>query len=222
MRSYLQGRFENTAFCLLAPDGETRLTGSGRSPTQLFRTTEAFVEKLESIAAQYPAQGDLDDAALPDFHSFTLALNVASADQRLLLLVAGQAERLAKVEKRLRPLAWHADVQGKFHLDMESERTWQAPLSLSEEAAPGIYVIEPDTFGLTGVVLGKLSLDATPKDIRSILALANAKHAKAKKKDYSEHVREGRTKGKTIEMAMPFGEDRDGDGEIDHRGGLRR
>ena len=42
---------------------------------------------------------------------------------------------------------------------------------------------------------------------------------RTKKKVYSSHVVEGRKQGKRIEMAMPFGEDRDGDGKIDHRGG---
>ena len=40
-----------------------------------------------------------------------------------------------------------------------------------------------------------------------------------KKKIYSSHVVEGRRQGKRIEMAVPFGEDRDGDGKIDHRAG---
>jgi hypothetical protein len=32
VRSFLDGRFENTAFCILAPDGKERLSGTGRSP----------------------------------------------------------------------------------------------------------------------------------------------------------------------------------------------
>ena len=51
----------------------------------------------------------------------------------------------------------------------------------------------------------------------------NSKYAdRTEKKNYSDHVAKGRRLGKTIEMAVPFGEDRDGDGVIDKRGGSRR
>ena len=49
VRSHLNGRFENTAFCVLAPDGETRLTRSGRGPRQVFRND--LVAGLKEIAA---------------------------------------------------------------------------------------------------------------------------------------------------------------------------
>ena len=37
VRKFLDGRFENTAFCILAPDGETQLSGTGRGPEQALR-----------------------------------------------------------------------------------------------------------------------------------------------------------------------------------------
>ncbi|NNE93410.1 MAG: hypothetical protein HKN23_17330, partial [Verrucomicrobiales bacterium] len=34
VRTFLNGSFANTAFCLLSPDGKERLSGSGRGPEQ--------------------------------------------------------------------------------------------------------------------------------------------------------------------------------------------
>ena len=224
VRSHLNGRFANTAFCVLAPDGETRLTGSGRSPSQLYPRTEDFVSKLESILTKYPEKEQAAVPPLPDFNSFKLALNIASADQRVLMLIAGPADQLGKTEKRLRPLVWNADVQGRFHIDLETDAaSWQKPLALSEDASSGIYVIQPGTYGLEGAVLERLDLSTKPKAILAALVNANTKHAETtEKKVYANHVRGGRAQGKSIEMAMPFGEDRDADGEIDQRGGRRR
>ena len=52
---------------------------------------------------------------------------------------------------------------------------------------------------------------------------ANTKFAAStKKKVYSTHVAKGEAAGIYFEGNVPYGEDRDGDGEIDHRGGGRR
>ena len=65
-----------------------------------------------------------------------------------------------------------------------------------------------------------LSLNASNSNLLKAMVVANRDYAKStKKKIYSSHVVEGRRQGKRIEMAVPFGEDRDGDGKIDHRAG---
>ena len=222
VRSYLNGRFANTAFCILAPDGKERLTRSGRSPQMALGGDVA--SSMDEIAARYQTRGDLSEAALPDFPSFKLALNVAAADQRLLVLLAGSETKVVTVEKRLRSLAWDPEMQGRYHYDSDSTGAWKKPLSHSgDDTAPGIYIVEPDAFGLEGKIVTKLPMDAPSGAVRDALAKANAEFAKTtEKKDYSAHVSEGRREGISIEMAMPFGEDRDGDGEIDARGRNRR
>jgi hypothetical protein len=97
-----------TAFCLLAPDGKKRLSGTGRSPSMGLRTGgrrgnrdaqgEAVIKEMARIADNYPGNGDADEPVVQDFHSFRQALNVASADQRLLLFVAASG----KTRKTLR------------------------------------------------------------------------------------------------------------------------
>lgn len=223
VRSYLNGKFANTAFCLLAPDGEERLTRSGRGPRQALGGDEDFAQVLLDIAAKYEPRGDVREAAMPDFPSFKLALNVSAADQRLLVLLAGPEDRLAKAEKRLQSLAWDAKVQGRLHYDLETSDAWKKPLSLGKEASPGIYVIQPDPYGLEGKVMKHLALDSPIKAIKTAMTNANASFNKTtSKRVYTEHVAEGRRQGITINMAMPFGEDKDGDGEIDPRRGNRR
>ena len=224
VRSHLNGRFENTAFCIFAPDGKTRLTRSGRGPSQVFRGEADLASKLDAIASKYEPKGDVRKASVPDFNSFKLALNIASDDQRVLALIAAPKEQLPRPEKRLRALAWNPKIQGRFHFDQESDASWQGPLSQSGDPTPGIYLIRPGTFGLEGAVSERLELDAKPEAILKALAKANESYAKTtEKKVYGEHIIAGRKQDKRIEMAVPFGEDRDGDGEIDHRGpGPRR
>ncbi|MFT4638294.1 MAG: hypothetical protein ACI8T1_001613 [Verrucomicrobiales bacterium] len=223
VRSHLNGRFENTAFCILAPDGETRLSRSARSPSQVYGEASDFVSELKAILTKHEPKIDDREAPVPDFHSFKLALNIASADQRVLVLLTAPEDQLAAAESRLRRLSWNPKVQGRFHFDLESTGTWKEPLSQKADAGAGIYLINPGEYGLEGTVIERLDLDAGPEQILTSLAKANDTYAKTtKKKIYSDHVQEGRSEGKRIEMAVLFGEDRDGDGEIDRAPGRGR
>ena len=97
VRSFLNGRFENTAFCILSPDGKERLSGTGRSPRQGLgqgrgvRRGEGelntVVPAMEGIAKKYRTKNEEEAPVLPDFHTFRQALNVTSGDQRLLIVV---------------------------------------------------------------------------------------------------------------------------------------
>ena len=80
--------------------------------------------------------------------------------------------------------------------------------------------MRPGEFGLEGEIVKSLPLNASNETLLQEMVSANRDYAKrTKKKVYSSHVVEGRKQGKRIEMAMPFGEDRDGDGKVDQRGG---
>ena len=219
VRSHLGGRFENTAFCVLAPDGQKRLTRSGRGPNHVTRNFEAFT----ALAEDYSPKGGVLDSRVPDLNSFSLALNVASADQQVLVVIAGPEGDIAEAGKRMRAIAWSDEMIGRFQYDLETDlKTLEKPLS-RKKPKPGIYVIKPDTFGLDGEVMTFLPLEAKLPDIKSAMVQGNKQFARTtKKKVYSTHVADGRREGKRIQMAMPFGEDRDGDGKIDHRAGAGR
>ena len=112
---------------------------------------------------------------------------------------------------------------GRFQYDFETDlKKLDKPLSL-KGAKPGIYIIKPGTFGLDGEVMTCLALDVELPALKAAMLQGNTQFSRTtKKKVYSTHVAEGRREGKSIRMAMPFGEDRDGDGKIDHRAGAGR
>lgn len=216
VRSHLGGRFENTAFCVIAPDGKERLTRSGRGPQHISRD----FDDIAAIADRYKSRGDILNSHIPDFNSFALALNVSSADQKILLLIAGDEDEIVAAGKRIRSVVWNKNVMGRFNYDFESDSSsWTGPLS-SKSKGSGFHLIRPGEFGLEGQIVMSLSLNASNSNLLKAMVVANRDYAKStKKKIYSSHVVEGRRQGKRIEMAVPFGEDRDGDGKIDHRAG---
>lgn len=175
---------------------------------------------MDAIAASYRPQGESKDDVVQDFHTFRQALNVASADQRVLLLVAGSDAEVAKQLESLKPVANDDSVIGRFHIDFDTTDTWQEPLSQQSENASGFYLIHPGEFGLKGTVVEQLPLETGSEPL--LTALDNARKAYAagtEKKVYSSHVAKGREEGVYFEGAVPYGEDRDGDGVIDKRGG---
>ncbi len=221
VRSYLNGRFENTAFCILSPDGKERLSASGRSPRHGLGGD--LVGALNEIAKKYKTKGESSVAVVPDFPNFRLGLNVASADQRLLVLVSGTEEELKAARKTLPAVSNDAEILGKFHYDFESDTSsWKEALS-GKTGQRGIMIVAPDAFGQEGKVMKRLVLNTKPADLKKALLEANATFAKeTPKKVYGDHVQAGRRQGIEWKMPMEYGEDRDGDGKIDFRGPPRR
>ncbi|MDA7790257.1 hypothetical protein N8967_06000, partial [Akkermansiaceae bacterium] len=87
----------------------------------------------------------------------------------------------------------------------------------------GIQIIVPDTYGQKGRIIKSLPLETKAEKLKAALLKANETFVKTtEKKNYQNHVQEGRRKGVKWTMPMEFGEDRDGDGKIDHRAGRRR
>ena len=233
VRSFLQGRFENTAFCILAPDGETRLSGTGRSPSMGLRSggggrrgpgggNDLVIEGMEKIAKKYRSKGAADGAVVQDFHSFRQGLNVASGDQRLLLYVVAPEKERKTLRTSLRPVLHDEEIVGRFHTDFaesKEDAKWRESVT-GERAMSGLFIIRADQFGQSGTVMAELPLSVDGVELKSALLKANREFAKTeKRKVYREHVSEGRREHIHFENAVPYGEDRDGDGEIDHRGG---
>jgi len=231
VRSFLDGRFENTAFCLLAPDGETRLSGTGRSPSQGLRQRRGpgrgregngVVEAMEQVAEKFRPRGTKEGAILQDFHSFRQGLNVASGDQRLMIFVVAAENDRKALRTGLRSLMSDKEIIGKFHTDFAEEgpdSQWRDAIK-GEKGKTGIFVIRADAFGQTGSVMEQLPVDVKTEELKKALLKANASFSKTeKRKVYSEHVAAGRRARVYFENGMPYGEDRDGDGVIDHRRG---
>jgi hypothetical protein len=220
VRTFLNGRFENSVFCMLAPDGQEWLSRASRGPEQVLGRSGA-TQALNRYALMYPAKADTKDALVQDFHSFRQALNVASADQRVLVLINAPANQESKLRESLRSVANAEAVIGRFHFDFEQGTQWKSKITGTRNE-PGIVLIHPGEFGLKGKVLKQLPLTAGSEQIIATMQQANAQFAATtEKKVYSQHVAKGSREGIYFEGAVPYGEDRDGDGEIDRRGGDR-
>ena len=236
IRSFLNGTFQNTAFCLLAPDGKKRLSRSGRAPWQVFgkrgfaakfNSNEITVAEMEKVAKEYEAKGDLLTPVVQDFHSFRQALNVASGDQRLLLFVSAATTEQEAIRNTLSTVVGDPEVVGRFHVDLageEGDEKWSEAISgVDSESQSTFFVIQSDKFGQKGTVLDQLVADASAEDIKAALLAANEKFAGLeKRKVYSDHVAEGKRERVQFDSGVEYGEDRDGDGEIDRRGGRRK
>ena len=236
VRELLDGRFANTAFCLLSPDGKTQLSRSGRAPWMSFsrvgprigdeELTEATVKAMTRIANRYRPQGDSSTPVAQDFHSFRQALNVASGDQRLLLYVAAHESSQNGIRETLSQVMGRSNIVGRFHVDFmgKEDQNWSEVVQGSKgKSKRGLFIIQAGQFGQEGQVVKQLSSDASADKIASALLAANTQFAKKEtRKDYGQHVAEGRRKGIYFEGNVEYGEDRDGDGKIDQRGGFDR
>ena len=73
----------------------------------------SIVEELEFAALSFERKGKDTEAVLQDFLSFRQALNVASADQRLLVFVDGGKAATRKLTPTLQKLFADEDIIGR-------------------------------------------------------------------------------------------------------------
>ena len=226
VRRLLGGKFVNTVFVLFDPTGERELSRTGRSPNQGLSTRgrkatdETVVSEMNRIVKDFEPKDDLQIAELQDFDSLKEAVNVASAEQRLLVLVNVNKTERAALSEKIKPVFTHADVIGKFHLDFldtEVDKNWTDLVTGTQEK-PGIMIVQSSQFGLDGKVVAQLPLGQTADEFKTSLLAENEKFAEAeKRKDYKSHILKGREQGIEYDSVIPYGEDRDGDGEIDRK-----
>lgn len=222
VRSILNGRYANTAFCIFDPQGRQRLSRSGRSPSQLIKQrsgddNEAVIKEMNRIASRYAPKRTDQGAVLQDFLSFKQALLVAAADQRLLVFVNAEQKAIEEVSPTLRELFSEEEMVGRFHVDFsgDEDRQWTGVIK-GAKSEPGIYVVRAGKYGLDGVVVTELPLTASKDELKKSLLADNEMYALIEtRKVYADHVFEGKRKGIKFESEIPYGEDRDGDGKID-------
>ena len=179
------------------------------------------VDRMNTIAALYPPEADVKQAIVPDFHTTRQALNVASADQRILVIAHGTEDDFVALRESLKSVASDSDVIGRVHFDFQSDLQSNTKIKgLTQKS--GIAIVRADEFGLSATVMQELPTNAAAESVVKALRAANSEFANTtEKKVYSTHVARGRKEGIYFEGNVPYGEDRDGDGEIDHRGGGR-
>ena len=227
VRSLLGGRFANTAFCIFDHQGKQRLSRSGRSPGSLVGRQseggdESIIKELNRISSRYQSSGESGPALLQDFDTFRQALNVASADQRLLVVVTSDNEA---TRQTLRKALSNDENVGIFHVDIvdgKPDDNWAKAIE-GERREPGILIVRSGQFGLQGNVMRHLPESASLEEIRDALRESNQEFASTeKRKDYDDHVAAGLRKGIFFENEIPYGEDRNADGIIDNQQRRRR
>lgn len=228
VRKFLNGKLVNTTFVVLSPDGKKQLCRASRSPSMSFgnrgdsekEILDDVLEAMHDLADGYATRGSIRAASVPDFYSFGQALNVSSADQRLLVYTVAPEVKRERAKQALQELANDPNMRGKFHFDFaeRGDAEWQKQVAGSN-ARTGIFIIRAGEFGLKGEVLAHFPLGTPIPSIRSQLMRLNAEFAATEKpKDHGAHIATARRKGIDYTNVIPHGEDRDGDENIDNLG----
>lgn len=209
------GQLENSVFAILAPDG-TKLTRAGRGPHMVFRgrgeagVVENMLEGMRKIAADYPGK-ESEERALPQLEDLRRALNASSCDIQPLVVVADtDAEaRAAKVEQ-VKKLAWSSKFVGIFSYVVVSDLAELAVIEGSKEAA-GVYVVQPDSYGLKGTILAR-DAGTDAGSLSRALGVGQEKFVGVTK-DSRKHIREGRQSGKNWDPEIPVTDPHSPEGE---------
>jgi hypothetical protein len=186
------GTLENTVFAMLTPDGTSYLARPGRSPQFAFRGVSEMAAAMKELVKKYPPRDA--PSAIPAMHDFRLALNTASCDSMPLIVAVGGGEAtLAK-------LAWAPELLGKWAYAPVS--TAKELLAAGMTAGPGIYAIEPDTYGQKGTILAQWPLTADVATLIRGLQDAQKRHNGAGK-DPPQHIANGTRLGVLWKSLLP-------------------
>ncbi len=193
------GELENTTFAILAPDGKTRLSRTGRTPDHVFDDAESMARFMDRTADEF--QGTSRGAPLPTVPDLRLGLDVASCDQRPLVVVAAPHGRLRTMVSRLEELAWSDEFVGRFRYVVQEGSDGLDSIDAFGET--GYFVVEASEFGLDGEVLVAMPSTASGEAIAEGLTEALDLFGTPASKNYREHMRRGHQLGIEWETAIP-------------------
>jgi hypothetical protein len=186
------GTLENTVFGMLSPDAKVYLTRPGRSPQMVFRTPPEMAAAMKQMVAPYPPKDQ--PTGIPAMQDFRLSLNTAACDSMPLVVAVGGGEAL------LARLAWTPELLGKWAY---SPVATEAELKAAGVAAkPGIYALEPDTYGQKATVISQWPLSTDPAAIIIGLKEAQKKH-NGQGKIANQHIESGIQKGVLWKSLLP-------------------
>ncbi|MHC4924525.1 MAG: thioredoxin family protein [Planctomycetota bacterium] len=198
------GEVENSTFCLLAPDGKTKLSRAGRSPQMVYRDASAMAGAMDKAVKKYALRGaDLVAKTLPASMNVRLGVNIASCDGRPVVLAWGtDAKAAAKVADSVNDLAWTKDFRGKFEYVVSGDSKERKIISGLKSSKSGVAVLQPGPYGLKATVLAQVTGEPDSKALEKVLSQGLKKH-KAEAKDSREHIRKGERMGVDWETAIP-------------------
>ena len=187
------GDLENTTFAILGPDGRTQLVRPGRSPDFAYRDSREMARSMKEIARKYPGRSGVD--SLPVITDLRLALNVASCDQRPLVILAGDSKSTRELELELGP--WARD-KGAGRVLFVRATTQECQRRLGSRVEPGIVVVQSSVYGDSGKILGVV------KPGEGEMALERAVDRFTIVQKYVRgHIEEGSRRGVRWQTAIP-------------------
>lgn len=154
LRKIYGSTLANTVFTILAPDGETPLIRPSRGPMRM--RPSQLATTLDRYAAEYNSNSETESKprSVPELKSLDLALNVASCDYLQLVVTIGKSkEELKDLQEKVNSLAWHKDLAGQFLFVSTTSDSDLRSLSGLPESKSGIFIVEPDPYGLLGKVI---------------------------------------------------------------------
>ena len=202
------GRLENTVFTVLDSEGEKNLIRSGRSPKWVSSSGKDFAEILKELAEEHveAPKGKTKARSLPVIEGLKLAMNVSACDSMPLVVAVGKNEKEAKKQRELlAPLAWSDEFIGRFRWVSLSGVEGLA----EHEGMPvgtGLYIVQPDPYGVTCEVLAKAKAGASSKALRTALTESLEAFEAPRFRRRGQHVREGERKGYSWEHATGHSE----------------
>ena len=191
------GELENSVFCILAPDGKTKLVRAGRSPHMTFRgapedSAQQMVEAMKRIAGKYKT--NKGDRNLPVIKDLRLAINVAACDALPLAIAVGATNARAVTK-----LAWDKKYAGRLvWVTVKDAASLKAIQGVDRKAS--VVIVQPDAYGRSATLLTQ-STDVAKS--ATALDAALKKHTSTPKGDHRRHVRTGRQQGVHWETEIP-------------------
>jgi len=199
------GELRNFGYCILSPDGKTKLRRSTRGPNFLYANSDAMVADLRQISAQYSGRTTTTTAnpAVPQMKSVRLGLNVASCDGLPSVVVLGKDQtEVDSLNQKLSGVIWDEQLTGKF---IYASTTNPSDLKTVPGAGfqTGILIIKPDAFGVKGQLLKIISPEVSGERLQE--SLLNAADAFTRiSKTHGLHVRNGRQTGTLWKTEIPI------------------
>jgi hypothetical protein len=196
------GTLRNTSFGILSSDGKRKLSRTGRSPNMVYGTATEFARALREIAVEQGTADKPPIAALPELADLRLALDVATADLRpLVVAYAEDSKELARLRELLQGPAWSKPLVGRLRyvvLDGAENLVDFEELNLK----PGVSVVQAEAYGRGGEILAHAGPSASAAELDALLATGLAEFD-AQSKDVRAHIRDGERAGIEWETAIP-------------------
>lgn len=170
------GQLENTTFAILAPDGRTKLSATGRAPFHAFRNANDMARGMNRMVAKYAGgnAAPLIGGTLPELANVELGLNVSAADNLpLIVTYAPDPDALDAIHAKLSEVIWQESLAGQFSFVGVLDTTKLSVISGlnldAGSASAGLVVAEPDQFGLSGKALAQFGANVSTQELTESL-----------------------------------------------------